>query len=150
MSTKNIPTSLQTFDGLFKQLNRSAIGYDNWPNIWTEIQSKTPSFPPYDIVKHNEDDYEIVVALAGYSAKDVDIGVENQMLIIKHEKQEEQDYEGPEYLHRGIAKRSFNLKFTIHEHCEVDSALMKDGMLTIKLTRTPPPEMTTKIPIKQG
>jgi molecular chaperone IbpA len=103
--------------------------------------STTPAYPPYNVVKINDDKLVMEFAVAGFKKKDISITTEKNVLSIKAEKPEAEE---KEYLHKGIAARKFNRSFTLPEYFEVDSAGFEDGILYIDLTRNIPEEKKPK------
>jgi len=100
------------------------------------------SYPPYNLVKVDEDTYKLSLAVAGFSKPDIEVSVDNGTLIVKGEKTEETSDE--EVLHKGIAARKFTRTFALGEYMEVDSAEMADGILSIFVERNIPEEKKPK------
>ena len=100
------------------------------------------SFPAYDVVRVDESAIALRFALAGYAANELDVSIEGSELRIAGSKAETGDA-APEYLHRGIAQRSFERRFELAEHAEVESALLADGILTIRV-RVQKPEISSR------
>ncbi|KKX32902.1 Hsp20 family protein [Rhizobium sp. LC145] len=127
-----------TFD--FSPLFRSSIGFDRMLNALdaaSRVES-IDSWPPYDIVKTGENDYRIAMAVAGFSQDEMTITQEQNMLVVSGQKQNGED---GEYLHRGIAGRSFQRRFELADHVKVLSAHLANGLLTIDLKREIPEAM---------
>jgi len=124
----------------FAPLYRSSIGFDRVFNLLSNTQrlNAIETWPAYDIVKTGENDYRITMAVAGFGEGDLDITQERNVLVIKGGKAEE--LQG-EYLHRGIAGRSFERKFELADHVRVEGADLKNGLLTIALKREVPEAM---------
>jgi molecular chaperone IbpA len=99
------------------------------------------SYPPYDLLKLDEDTYRISLAIAGFSKDDINVSVDNGTLIIKGEILEVTD---AEVVHKGIAGRKFTRSFALGEYMEVTGAEMKDGMLHINVDRIVPEEKKPK------
>jgi molecular chaperone IbpA len=97
------------------------------------------NYPPYNIVKTGDHTYDVELALAGFSKKDIDVTYEDNMLHVKsvHETKTENTEDGG-VLHRGISKRFFSKSFTISDDVEVKGAELKDGLLKISLERIIP------------
>ena len=111
----------------------SFVGFDNLFNEIERLVEGTqpaPSFPPHNILKVNDNNYVVELAVAGFSKDEIDIQLHDGSLIIKGEKKEK---EGLEYLYRGIATRSFIKKIRLTETIEVRGAEFKDGILRIGL-----------------
>ena len=124
---------------IFNQLRPHTIGYDNifeHFNDMFESSGLYSNFPPYDIIKHSDSRYDIQIALAGYSKKDISIEVKENILSIKSVKQNEDNK--VEVLHKGISKRFFERHFTISDDVKVNSAELNNGLLIISLERIIP------------
>ena len=134
----------------FSPLYRSSIGFDRVFNLLSNSQrlQSIDTWPPYDIVKVGDDEYRISMAVAGFGEGDLDITQERNVLIVKGGKAEE---EQGEYLHRGIAGRSFERRFELADHVRVEDAALKNGLLTVSLRREIPEAMKPrKIAIGSG
>ncbi len=101
----------------------------------TQCLNAIETCPAYDIVKTGEDDYRITTAVAGFGEGDLDITQERNVLVIIGGKAEE--LQG-DYLHRGIAGRSFERKFELADHVRVEGADLNNCLLTIALKREAP------------
>jgi len=100
------------------------------------------TYPPYDVLKLDEDTYRVSIAIAGFTKQDIDISVEDATLIVKGEITEITD---GEYLHKGIASRKFTRTFGLGEYMEVTSASIEDGMLNIDIDRVVPEEKKPRV-----
>jgi molecular chaperone IbpA len=108
----------------------------------TAHKTNTASYPPYDLLKLDEDTYRISIAVAGFKKEDIDVSVDNGTLIIKGEIIEVTD---AEIVHKGIAGRKFVRSFALGEYMEVTGAEMKDGMLHINVDRIIPEDKKPKV-----
>lgn len=127
-----------TFD--FSPLFRSSVGFDRLVNA-LEAASRVESidnWPPYNIAKTGEDDYRITMAVAGFSEDELSVTQEQNMLLVAGKKSAD---ENAQYLHRGIAGRSFQRRFQLADHVRVEGATLVNGLLTIDLLREIPEEM---------
>lgn len=124
----------------FAPLYRSSVGFDRVFNLLRNTQrlNAIDTWPAYDIAKTGEDDYRITMAVAGFGDGDLDITQERNVLVIKGGKADE--LQG-EYLHRGIAGRSFERRFELADHVRVEGADLRNGLLTITLKREVPEAM---------
>lgn len=123
-------------------LFRSTVGFDHVSRMLDnafKMDERAMSYPPYNIAKLSEDQYEIVMALAGFKLEDLNVVVEQNTLTITG-AQAEKEEDGKEYLHRGIATRSFERKFSLADHVKVTGADLVDGILTLQLVREIPEE----------
>jgi molecular chaperone IbpA len=100
------------------------------------------SYPPYDVLKLDEDTYLVSLAVAGFTKEDISLSVDNGTLVISGEITEVTD---AEVLHKGIAARKFTRSFALGEYMEVSSASLKDGMLNININRLVPEDKKPKI-----
>lgn len=103
--------------------------------------SSKQSYPPYDLLKLDEDTYKLSLAIAGFTKEDIDVSVDNGTLVIKGEIVEASD---AEVIHKGIAGRKFTRTFALGEYMEVTGADLKDGMLHINIDRIIPEEKKPK------
>jgi len=125
---------------------RSSIGFDRMARL-LDAAMRTDSnaaggYPPYNIEVIGDNRYAITLAVAGFADDELSIEVENGILKIQGRK-EEQDEER-QYLHKGIAFRSFERKFNLADHVEVKGAKMENGLLTIGLEKIIPEAMKPK------
>lgn len=104
-------------------------------------KTNSQSYPPYDLLKLDEDTYKLSLAIAGFSKEDIDVSVDNGTLIIKGEITE---VTNAEVVHKGIAGRKFIRSFALGEYMEVTGAELKDGMLHINVDRIVPEEKKPK------
>jgi len=119
---------------IFKQLRPVSIGFDNlfdhFENFFDEDQdfhsSLTSTFPFYNIVKKEDNKFDIEVALAGYDKKDISVEYEDNLLHIKSVKGTKSDNEKDGVIHQGIAKRYFSKAFTIADDVEIEGAELKN------------------------
>ena len=135
----------------FSPLYRATVGFDQIADMvdrLTTSEVQTSSYPPYNIEKIDKDTYLISVAVAGFSEDDLSVEVKENSLIISAGKSDE---EKKNYLHRGIASRSFKQQFQLADHVQVTGASHSDGMLHIELKRELPEALKPKqIPISRG
>ena len=131
------------------QLNRALIGFDR---IFSEFENRangTANYPPHNVIKYDDDNYEIQIAVAGFDIDDISVEVVQDHLVVKGEHIEVES-ENTVYLHRGLAARDFQRVFPLAEYIEVLSAETDRGVLRIRLQRRIPESAKPKsIPIKQ-
>ena len=114
------------FDRLFDLLENSAAGQGG------------ENYPPFDLVKVDDNKYRIDLAVAGFRPEEVDITAQQNQLVVTGRKTDEN---GADYIHRGIATRSFERRFGLADHIQVTGADIKDGLLSIELVREIPEAM---------
>jgi len=129
-------------------LFRSSVGFDRFNDLFETALRNEPgsSYPPYNVEKHGDDQYRIVVAAAGFQKEDLDLQVEKGVLTISGGKRDTD--ESVTFLHQGIAQRAFKLSFRLADHIEIKDAALRNGLLSIDLLRVIPEEAKAKrIPI---
>ena len=129
---------MRTYD--LTPLFRSTIGFDRFSNLIDTAlrgEDNAPSYPPYNIEKHSDDRYRIVLAVAGFKREELTITAKDQTLTIGG-KVEEGAEPAASFLHRGIASRAFERTFSLADHVKVLSADLQDGLLSIELQREVP------------
>jgi molecular chaperone IbpA len=109
-----------------------------------QLASRQVSYPPYDLVKVDDDNFKLSLAVAGFSKDNISVTVDNSTLIIKGDSSLESEEEKSEVLHKGIAARKFTRTFALGEYMEITGAEMKDGMLHIDIERIVPEEKKPK------
>src|SRR5215472_7060454 len=128
---------MNTFD--FSPLFRSTIGFDRLTRLVdaaARVDNAALAYPPYNIEKTGEDAYRLTMAVAGFSPDEIDVTVhENSLLVTGKAKQED---ENGRYLHRGIARRAFERRFSLADHIKVVGASLANGMLHVDLVREVP------------
>lgn len=130
-------------------LFRQSIGFDRFNDLFESAMRNdtSSSYPPYNVEKHADDQYRIIVAAAGFQDEDLDLQVERGVLTVTGSKRAGNG-ENVTYLYQGIAQRSFKLSFRLADHIEVKSANLINGLLNIELERLVPEEAKAKrIPI---
>ena len=125
---------------IWNDLRPFSVGFDDlFDHFNNQLEIKqTVSYPPYNINRIDDLNYQIEMALAGFSKADIDIKYADNQLTIKSVDSE--DKEEKETLHRGISKRKFSRTFTLAEDIKVNGAELKDGMLLIELEKIVPEE----------
>lgn len=120
---------------------RSMVGFDRLFDLLESAPrgDSGDGFPPFDLVREGEDRYRIDLAVAGFRPDQIEVIAQQNQLTVSG-KQAGTEKEG-EYLHRGIAGRSFVRRFPLADYIEVDAADLRDGVLSIALKRVVPDEM---------
>jgi len=128
-------------------LFRSTVGFDHLSQLIDNafrLDERTASYPPYNIAKVSEDEYEITMAVAGFKQSELNVVVEQNTLTVTGAAAEKQEDTAKSYLHRGIATRSFERTFSLADHVKIVDAQLTDGLLTLKLVREIPEESKPK------
>ena len=118
------------FDDLFYRLHSYGVG------------SPGGQYPPYNIVKESNTKWRIELALAGWSVDDIEVSTETNVLIIKSKAAKENQ---EEYVHRGVATRSFARGFNLSDDVEVGSVSFTNGMLVVDLQKIIPEHQKLKV-----
>jgi molecular chaperone IbpA len=128
-------------------INRALIGFDTMFDQMERRFSNSVSnnYPPHNILKTGENQYEIQIAVTGFEKSEISVTVEDNVLIVKGETQTPNESTEIVYLHRGLATRDFVKEFPLAEHIEVVGAETKNGMLTVKLVRNIPESAKPKV-----
>ncbi|MEO0389554.1 MAG: Hsp20 family protein [Pseudomonadota bacterium] len=128
---------MRSFD--FAPLYRTTVGFDQIADLMDRVltnDTAPASYPPYNIEKTDDDAYRISIAVAGFSDADLSVEVKEKALIVSAKKADEPAQRT--FLHRGIATRAFERRFTLADHVHVTGASHVDGMLHIDLERQVP------------
>ncbi len=128
---------MRTFD--FAPLYRATVGFDQIADLMDRVLTDTSTattYPPYNIEKTADDGWRISIAVAGFSEEDLGVEVKENALIVSARKADGEG--GNTYLHRGIATRAFERRFTLADHVKVTGASHLNGMLNIDLVREVP------------
>ena len=134
----------------FAPFRRSTVGFDRLFELLENSASgqSQDNYPPFDLVKLGDNQFRISLAVAGFTQDEIDITAHQNQLIVSGQKRED---DGATYIHRGIANRSFERRFGLADHITVTGADLRDGLLSIELTREIPEAMKPrKIDIGRG
>lgn len=136
---------LARFDtSALNHLNRALIGFDRIFNDFeNRFQHSTTNYPPYNVIKHDDNSFEIEIAVAGFNKNDITIEVDQDQLRIRGTRS--RDEEADKYVYRGLAARDFERRFTLAEYIVVGEAEMDNGILRVKLTREIPEALKPRL-----
>ena len=120
---------------LMDKIMKNSIGInDDYLDRFFNITTQT-NYPPYNLVQVSNELSRLEIALAGFKKKEVKVYTEYGKLYVTGEKEEKEE---SEYVHKGLAQRSFNRTWSLSEDIEVREVLFKDGLLTVKLGKVVP------------
>ena len=126
------------FVSAFPQVESRLIGFDRVFDAVNRLHSieggQSNSFPPYNIKKLDDENYEITLALAGFKKSELSVVVEDGNLVVKGEQEKSED----EFLHKGIAERNFTRTWALADEVKVSGSKLEDGVLTISLVHEIP------------
>ncbi|HZD90857.1 MAG TPA: Hsp20 family protein, partial [Pseudolabrys sp.] len=130
---------------------RTSVGFDRLFDMMNQSLRLEPedNYPPFNIVRTGENHYRITLAVAGFKPGQINVTVNENLLIVTGTAEDQT--EPGEYLHRGIAGRSFERRFNLADHVQVKSASLEQGLLAITLERELPEAMKPRrIAIQTG
>jgi molecular chaperone IbpA len=129
----------------FSPFYRSTVGFDRLFDLLgsgSGFDVEPTAYPPYNIERLADNEYRITMAVAGFSQDELKVDVKEQALNVRGEKKDED--KGRQFLHRGIAARTFERRFQLADHVEVKGADLKDGLLHIDLVRNVPERLKAR------
>ena len=121
---------------LLDRINKNSIGMDEYFGRLFDLHETTSNYPPYNLIQVSNVESRLELALAGFKKKQVNVYTQDGKLFI--EGQREDGETGTEYIHRGVAQRTFVRAFTLSDETEIRSVGFESGMLTIILGRIVP------------
>jgi molecular chaperone IbpA len=137
----------------FTPYRRSTVGFDRLFDMLengSRLHGQSDNYPPFNIERVGEDEYQVTVAVAGFKSEEIDITAQQNLLIVAGSKQAETQATR-QFLHMGIANRNFERRFELADYVRVANAQLADGLLTIDLVREIPEAMKPqKIAINAG
>lgn len=118
------------------------VGFDSIFDRIEKLNTQPSGYPPHNVVRHSDDQFEIAIAVAGFGEKDLTVEQDQNILTIASK---DVDLNGDkEYIHKGIATRKFDKKFTLGEYIEVKEVALVDGILSVYLEKNIPEEKKPK------
>lgn len=130
----------------FTPYRRSTVGFDRLFDLLENNAraQQTENYPPFNIERSGEDNYRITLAVAGFKDDEIEITAQQNLLLVAGNKHNE-DNDGKQFLHMGIANRNFERRFELADFVRVDNAALADGLLVIDLVREIPDAMKPQI-----
>lgn len=127
-------------------LNKALLGFDS---LFNDIEGRfanqvNNNYPPYNILKHSEDSYELEVAVTGFTQDEITVEIDQNQLVVRGERVRDETTDA-QYIHRGLATRDFTRSWTLAEHMEVGEGRIKNGVLTIELKRIVPEALKPRV-----
>jgi molecular chaperone IbpA len=118
------------------RITRNSIGMDEYFDRLFNLHETTSNYPPYNLVQISSVESRLELALAGFSKKEVLVYTQDGKLFIEGQKEDKET--DTNYLHKGLAQRSFTRTWTLADDTEVSSVNFEDGLLTVTLGRIVP------------
>ena len=120
---------------LMEKISRNSIGMDEYLNrFWND--TSTTNYPPYNLIHLSNHESKLEIALAGFKKDELKVFTEFGKLYVKGRKEESEDV--GEFVHRGLAQRSFERVWTITDDTKVGSVKFEDGLLSVRLDKIVP------------
>jgi len=121
---------------LMERINRNSIGMDEYFNRLLNLHETTNNYPPYNLVTISNVESRLELALAGFKKDEVKVYTQDGKLFVSGEKENKESETN--YVHRGVAQRSFTRSWTLSDETEVRSVVFEDGLLTVVLGKVVP------------
>ena len=121
---------------LLDRINRNSIGLDEYFDRVFKLHETTSNYPPYNLVQVSNVESRLEIALAGFKKAEVNVYTQDGKLFVEGQKEDKET--GTEYLHRGMAQRSFTRAWTLSDETEVRSVTFEDGLLSVVLGKIVP------------
>ena len=130
-------------DQLLDRINRNSIGMDEYFNRLFSLHETTSNYPPYNLIQVSNTESVLELALAGFKKNQVNVYTQDGKLFV--EGQREDGETNTDYVHRGVAQRSFTRCWTLSDETEVRSVSFEDGLLSISLGKIVPEAHKKKV-----
>ena len=121
---------------LMKIISKNGIGMDDYLDRFFNSYENVTNYPPYNLIHVNNVESVLEIALAGFGKKELKVYTEYGKLIVEGSKETKET--GSEYVHQGLAQRSFTREWALSDDVEVREVQFKDGLLTVKLGKVVP------------
>ena len=124
---------------LFDKITTNSIGLDRTiQNFW---ESTNATYPPFNIIQENNHESTLEIALAGFKKKEVKVYTEHGKLVVEGKKEEKKENE---YVHRGMAQRSFKREWQLTDDIEIKGVVFEDGLLSVNVGKVVPEQHARK------
>ena len=128
---------------LLDKISKNSIGMHDYLNRVFDLHETTTNYPPYNLIEVSNVESLLEIALAGFKKKEVNVYTQDGKLFVEGQKEDTET--DTEYVHRGMAQRSFTRSWTLAEDTEVRSVEFEDGLLSIVLGRIVPEHHQKKV-----
>ena len=120
---------------LLDRINRNSIGMDEYFDRLFNIHESSTNYPPYNLIQVSNVESRLEIALAGFKKEEVNVYTEYGKLFVEGQKESKED---TNYVHRGMAQRSFTRAWTLSDDTEIRSVTFEDGLLSVQLGKVVP------------
>jgi molecular chaperone IbpA len=120
---------------LLDRINRNSIGMDEYFDRLFNMHESSTNYPPYNLIQVSNVESRLEIALAGFKTEEVNVYTEYGKLFVEGQKESKGD---TNYVHRGMAQRSFTRAWTLSDDTEIRSVTFEDGLLSIELGKVVP------------
>ena len=121
---------------LLDKNSKNSIGMNDYLNRVFDLHETTSNYPPYNLITVSNTESRLELALAGFKKKEVNVYTQDGKLFVEGQKEDKETETN--YLHKGLAQRSFTRAWTLSDDTEVRSVDFEDGLLSITLGRIVP------------
>ena len=121
---------------LLERINRNSIGMDEYFDRIFKIHETTSNYPPYNLIQVSDVESRLEIALAGFKKKEVYVYTQDGKLFLEGQKEEKES--DTNYVHKGLAQRSFKRVWTLTDDMEVKDVSFEDGLLIIQINKIVP------------
>ena len=127
---------------LFDKITKNSIGMDDYLNSFFNSDVPQSNYPPYNLIQLNNHESKLEIALAGFKKDELKVYTEFGKLYVEGKKEESKN--DREFVHKGLAQRSFTREWTLADDTEVRSVSFDDGLLVVQLGRIVPDHHSRK------
>ena len=131
----------ENLPALLEKISKNSIGMDDYLNRFWDLDTSS-NYPPYNIVQVNNVESRLEIALAGFKKNEVHVYTEFGKLYVEGKKEESKD--AGEFVHKGLAQRSFTRVWTLSDDTEIRDVRFNDGLLVVELGKIVPEHHTRK------
>ncbi len=121
---------------LMEKINKNSIGLDDYFNNFFNSDFPQSNYPPYNLIQLNNHESKLEIALAGFKKDELKVYTEFGKLYVEGKKEESEDL--GEFVHKGLAQRSFQRVWTVTDDTKVGSVKFEDGLLSVELNKIVP------------
>ena len=120
---------------ILERINRNSIGMDEYFDRLFNVHETSTNYPPYNLIQVSNVESHLEIALAGFKKEEVNVYTEYGKLFVEGQKESKED---TNYVHRGMAQRSFTRSWTLSDDTEIRSVTFEDGLLSVQLGKVVP------------